>query len=69
MLANESTLSELEQTVGVLLQRLEELEQENYNLRKQVQATQLISEQLSQKNSRASQSIRRLISSIQESVE
>jgi uncharacterized protein (TIGR02449 family) len=55
----------LEKTVDRLLRKLDELRDENLNLRKQLQAQQLMGEQLTQKNSRAGQAIRRLISSIE----
>jgi uncharacterized protein (TIGR02449 family) len=61
----ELPLAELEKTVTDLLGKLDELREENLNLRKQLQAQQLIGEQLIQKNSRASQAIRRVISSIE----
>lgn len=61
----ESPLVQLEQTVSHLLNKLDELKQENQNLRKQLQAQHLVGEQLVQKNSRASQAIRRVISSME----
>jgi uncharacterized protein (TIGR02449 family) len=62
---HESPLAQLEKTVSDLLIKLDEVKQENFNLRKQLQAQQLIGDQLTQKNSRASQTIRRIISSIE----
>ena len=61
----ESSLAQLEQTVSGLLSKLDELRQENLDLRKQLQTQQLIGEQLEQKKSRASLAIRRIISSIE----
>ena len=61
----QSSMTELEQTVNSLLRKLDELRQENSDLRKQLQAQQLMGEQLAQKNSRAGQAIRQLISSIE----
>lgn len=60
-----SPLTELEQTVNHLLHKLDQLRQENSDLRQQLQMQHVISEQLGQKNSRAGEAIRQLISSIE----
>jgi uncharacterized protein (TIGR02449 family) len=61
----ESPLKELEGVVNRLLDKLDELRDENQRLHKKLQTQQLIGEQLAQKNSRAGEAIKRLISSIE----
>jgi Mg2+ and Co2+ transporter CorA len=61
----EWSLTQLEQTVNDLLRRLDDLRKENIILRNQIQAQQLISDKLAEKNSRATQAIARVIASIE----
>lgn len=65
VVAGESLLATLEESVDALCRRVDVLRQENLNLRKQLQAQRLMSEQLAQKNSRASEAIGRVIASME----
>lgn len=66
VLSQEPSMATLEESIEALCRRVDVLRQENLNLRKQLQAQRLVSEQLSQKNLRASEALSRMISSIGE---